>query len=560
MKVGEFLFDCLKNEGISEIFGVPGDYNFSLLDTLEADGALNFVACRNELNAGYAADGYARVKGIGALITTFGVGELSACNAIAGAYSESVPIIHLVGGPKSMMQRQHKLMHHTLLDGNFDTFKKVYEQITCYAAAITPENAGVEIPNAIAKARETKKPVYLTIPTDVVTANMMSRAEHPQRKKTDRASLKEAVRMIRARLEVAEHPVLLPDVYAMHYGLGQQVEELAEKMNIPMVTMMMGKGVCNENLPNYAGFYCGKLSSDGAARQLVESSDCVLAFGAVWNDYNTGLFTDQINPLAVINVMPDHVQIGKTVYPNIIIDDLVDAFPADGHSWTLPQQSPFPFDSQDATDDALTAKNYYPQFQAMLRKRDIVVDDAGTFAWGMAEVRLKKEVTYIAQGGWGAIGYGLPAAFGACVANPNRRVLLFTGEGSLQINVQELSSMLDNGCKPIIFVLNNKGYTIEKYINTVDNTEYNNIPNWDYHKLSEVFKQDAFTVQVRTNNELRQAIADAEKKCAKQLCIIEMITDPMDAPKIIHKMHQTVLEMENKSEGLLTLFTGKERI
>ncbi|GAY78110.1 pyruvate decarboxylase [Sporolactobacillus inulinus] len=104
MKVGEFLFDCLKNEGISEIFGVPGDYNFSLLDTLEADGALNFVACRNELNAGYAADGYARVKGIGALITTFGVGELSACNAIAGAYSESVPIIHLVGGPKSMMQ------------------------------------------------------------------------------------------------------------------------------------------------------------------------------------------------------------------------------------------------------------------------------------------------------------------------------------------------------------------------------------------------------------------------------------------------------------------------
>ncbi|MCQ2010253.1 MAG: thiamine pyrophosphate-binding protein [Sporolactobacillus sp.] len=554
MQVGEFLFECLKNENITDVFGVPGDYNFSLLDQLEKDGELNFVHCRNELNAGYAADGYARVKGIGALITTFGVGEMSACNAIAGAYSESVPIIHIVGGPKAMMQTQHKLMHHTLLDGNFDTFKKVYDQITAYAAAITPENAGVEIPNAIAKARETKKPVYLTIPTDVVTAPMTSRAGNPKRKKTDKASLKEAVRMITARLQTAERPIILPDVYAMHYGLGEQVEELAQKMNVPFVTMMMGKGACDESLPNYAGFYCGKLSSNEATRKLVESSDCVLAFGAVWNDYNTGLFTDTIDPLAIINVMPNYVQIGKTIYPNIIIDDMIDAFPAGDHSWTLPQQSVFPFDQQKTDDGALSADDYYSQFQTMFRERDIIVTESGTFAWGLAETRLKKGVTYITQGGWGAIGYALPAAFGACVAAPNRRVLLFTGEGSMQMNVQELSSMLENGCKPIIFVLNNKGYTIEKYINTVKSTVYNNFPDWDYDKLPEVFKHEAFTVQTHTTNELRQAVAEAEKKCAKQLCIIEMMADPMDAPQIIHRMHETVLEMENKSKGLLSVF------
>jgi indolepyruvate decarboxylase len=554
MQVGEFLFECLKNENITDIFGVPGDYNFSLLDRIEKDGELHFVHCRNELNAGYAADGYARVKGIGALITTFGVGEMSACNAIAGAYSESVPIIHIVGGPKSMMQMQHKLMHHTLLDGNFDTFKKVYDQITAYAAAITPENAGVEIPNAIAKARETKKPVYLTIPTDVVNATMTSRAENPQRKKTDKASLKEAVRMITARLQTAERPIILPDVYAMHYGLGEQVEELAQKMNVPIVTMMMGKGACDESLPNYAGFYCGKLSSNEAVRQLVDSSDCMLAFGAVWNDYNTGLFTDNIDPLAVINVMPNYVQIGKTIYPNIIIDDMIDAFPTGDHSWTLPQQSVFPFDQQKTGDGALTADDYYPQFQNMFQERDIIVTESGTFAWGLAETRLKKGTTYITQGGWGAIGYALPAAFGACVAAPNRRVLLFTGEGSMQMNVQELSSMLENGCKPIIFVLNNKGYTIEKYINTVKSTVYNNFPDWDYHKLPEVFKHEAFTAQVSTDNELRQAVAEAEKKCTKQLCIIEMIADAMDAPQIIHKMRETLLEMENKSKGLLSVF------
>ncbi|MDN3954588.1 alpha-keto acid decarboxylase family protein [Sporolactobacillus laevolacticus] len=554
MQVGEFLFECLKNEGITDIFGVPGDYNFSLLDQIEKDGEVRFVHCRNELNAGYAADGYARVKGIGALITTFGVGELSACNAIAGAYSESVPIIHIVGGPKSMMQMQHKPMHHTLLDGNFDTFKNMYEQITAYAACITPENAGIEIPNAIQKARETKKPVYLTIPTDVVTTDMTSRAENPQRKKTDKASLKEAVRMVTARLQAAEHPVILPDVYAMHYGLGEKVEALAQKMNVPVVTMMMGKGGYDESLPNYAGFYCGKLSSNKSARELVENSDCVLAFGAVWDDYNTGLFTDKIDPLAIINVMPNYVQIGKTIYPNIIIDDMIEAFPTENHSWTLPNPVAFPFDQMNPSDGNLSADSYYPQFQNMLKERDIVVTESGTFAWGLAEVRLKKGTTYITQGGWGAIGYALPAAFGACIAAPNRRVLLFTGEGSMQMNVQELSSMLENGCKPIIFILNNKGYTIEKYINTVKSTVYNNFPDWAYHKLPEVFQHEAFTVQVSTDSELRQAISEAEQKCVKQLCIIEMMVTPMDAPEIIHRMHETVLEMENKSKGLLSVF------
>lgn len=107
--LGQYLYDCLKGEGITEIFGVPGDYNFSLLDTLEEYEGIEFINGRNELNVGYAADAYARVKGISALITTFGVGEMSACNAVAGAYSEDVPLIHIVGSPKSMMQKRRRL-------------------------------------------------------------------------------------------------------------------------------------------------------------------------------------------------------------------------------------------------------------------------------------------------------------------------------------------------------------------------------------------------------------------------------------------------------------------
>lgn len=150
------MFDCLKLEGITEIFGVAGDYNFTLLDTLECYNGIRFIEGRNELNSGYAADGYARIKGISALITTFGVGELSACNAIAGANSEHVPIIHIVGAPPEKDQKEHKLMHHTLMDGNFDVFRKVYEQITAYTAVLTPENAKIEIQTAIRIAKEKK--------------------------------------------------------------------------------------------------------------------------------------------------------------------------------------------------------------------------------------------------------------------------------------------------------------------------------------------------------------------------------------------------------------------
>lgn len=137
--LGQYLFDCLKLEGITEIFGDAGEYNFTLLDALEQYNGIRFISGRNELNSGYAADGYARVKGMSALITTFGVEELSACNAIAGANSEHVPLIHIVGAPPEKDQMEHKLMHHTLMNGDFDVFHKVYELITTYTAKLTPE-------------------------------------------------------------------------------------------------------------------------------------------------------------------------------------------------------------------------------------------------------------------------------------------------------------------------------------------------------------------------------------------------------------------------------------
>ncbi|MGO4347037.1 alpha-keto acid decarboxylase family protein [Paenibacillus sp. MCAF9] len=550
--VGQYLFDCLQLEGITEIFGVAGDYNFTLLDTLERYKGIRFMSGRNELNSGYAADGYARVKGISALITTFGVGELSACNAIAGANSEHVPLIHIVGAPPDKDQKEHKLMHHTLMDGNFDVFHKVYKQITAYTAVLTPENAEIEIPAAIRIAKEKKKPVYLVVADDLVTMPIMTRSEPvPQRPMSNLKTLQTATEYARQLLGRAHRPVILVDVKTMRFDLVTAVRQLADAMNVPVATMMFGKGAFDETHPNYIGMFEGSFGSS-EVQTAVENADCVIAVGMVWADNNTANFTAKLNPLVTINIQPDMVKVAEAEYPNVFAADMLLAVQNIGYiGQGLTEKTTFPYDQiTGSAGDPLTAANYYPRFQKLLKEGDIVVAETGTFYNGMAQVRLPHNATYIAQGGWEAIGYATPSAYGANIAAPDRRVLLFTGDGSLQLTAQEISTMLYYECKPIIFILNNDGYTIEKYLNVkTENQQYNEIPRWSYTKLAEVFGGDAFAVTVRTYGELDQAIIQAERECAERLCIIEMIAaDPMDAPENMRRM-RNYLEKQEKQRS-----------
>lgn len=546
--VGQYLFDCLKLEGITEIFGIAGDYNFTLLDTLECYKGIRFIEGRNELNAGYSADGYARIKGLSALITTFGVGELSACNAIAGANSEYVPIIHIVGAPPENDQKEHKLMHHTLMDGNFDVFRNMYERITAYSAVLTPENAKIEIPAAIQIAKEKKKPVYLVVADDLVTKPIKNRVEPtPQRPTSNLKTLQAAVNHVHKLLDRAHRPVILVDVKTMRFGLQAAVQQLADTMNVPVATMMYGKGGFDETHPNYVGMYLGSFG-DSEVQSKVENADCIIAIGMVFADTNTASFTAKLNQRITVNIQPDMVKIAEAEYSNVLAADMLLAIQNVGYKGQgLVGKMSFPYDQLNTNTDApLIAANYYPRFQQMLKEEDIVVVETGTFYNGIAEVRLPSDVIYIGQGGWQSIGYAIPSAFGAIMAVPERRVLLFTGDGALQLTAQEISTMLYYGCKPIIFVLNNDGYTIEKYLNVkTKNQKYNKIPQWSYTKLAEVFGGDAITATVRTYGELDQAINQAEIESTEKLCIIEMIVkDPMDASRYMKKMRNYMEEQE----------------
>lgn len=542
--VGEFLFQCLQEEGIDEIFGVPGDFNFQLLDTLESYEGMDLIDNHNELNAGYAADGYANVKGIAALITTFGVGELSATNAIAGAYSENIPLIHIVGSPDSDDQKEGRNIHHSLMDGNFDVFRKMHEHITGYAVEITAENAGIEIPKAIRIAREQKKPVYLGFPMDQVLEPVGPSRDEDEEigMATDSEALHDAVEKARERLDQAANTVLLVDFNALRYDLETYVKPLAERMNIPVAQMLQGKSGFDEEHPQYIGMYAGAFG-DSNVRAEVEEADCIVAVGLLWSDFNTAKYTADMDPEKMIIVHPRSMVVAQKEYENIYAVDALKAlheleYREEGTVGSLPSI----YDEMvGAPEEQLSAATYYPRFQNMLKQDDIMVIDTGTLSYGMSQVRLPSGALFISHGAWQSIGYATPAALGASIAARDRRVLLFTGEGALQFTIQELSTLIEKGCKPIVFILNNQGYTIERYLN-IDHpfADYNDIPRWDHMTLAEGFagSADMFKTVVRTNGELDDAIHKAEQY--EGMSLIELVvTDPMDAPEYLHHLRES---------------------
>src|SRR3989338_10737001 len=159
--IGDYLLLRLKELGIDDIFGVPGDYNLGFLDQIAAYKGMEWIGTCNELNGAYASYGYARIKGVGALVTTFGVGELSAINGIAGAYAEYVPVVHIVGVPATSIRANKSMVHHTLGDGRFNVFSDMYADITMAQTLLSENNAAAEIDRVLTVCWLKKRPVYI---------------------------------------------------------------------------------------------------------------------------------------------------------------------------------------------------------------------------------------------------------------------------------------------------------------------------------------------------------------------------------------------------------------
>ncbi len=533
----QYVLRRLGEIGVKDVFGVPGDYAFAVNDAICNDPDIKWIGCSNELNAAYAAEGYARIKGAGALCTTYGVGELSAINGVAGAYAEHLPVFHLVGAPNVTIQESRALMHHTLGNGDYDLFRRMSEPVVCAHAVMTPQNVAYETERLIAEAFYHLRPVYMAFPADLAAAPIAGEARPIAPPQSDPDALAHVTEVIVEVLARARSACVLPGVLIARAGLQPALHALIDASGLPFATMFMDKSVLDETHPSYVGMYDGALMQP-EVRAFVEDADAVLAIGTLMTDFNTGAFTSRLDPAKTISIGHHRVRAGDKTFFNIEFGDLLKSLTARLSRRDWPKIAPKTLGRAEGSgEDRIDAKALYPRLAGFLRENDILIAETGTASMGLGFARMPSGAKFYNQTLWGSIGWATPAAFGAAVAAPRRRVVLLTGDGAHQFTVQEISQFARQGLKPIIFVINNSGYLIERLLCREPEIAYNEIAPWRYSLLPRAFGcDDWFSARVATCGELDSALAAAGR--AETGVYIEIVTDAYAASALATRMHE----------------------
>ena len=530
--IGNFLLRRLEEAGVKHIFGVPGDYNLELMQQLEDRGEPAWIGNCNELNASYATDAYARINGIGALVVTHGVGTLSAINGIAGAYSEHVPVILISGSLPLRSVQRGDLMHHTLADRGKGDLGRIFAEVTAAQAQLTPENAVAEIDRLILTAWRRKLPVYLELPSDISYLEI----EAPERPiklemlPSDPKNLESSTKVILEKLNTAKSPAFLLDIDAMRFGVSAQIMELAELFNMHVATLNCAKGAVPEGSPQFIGIYAG-IASAPATREAIEGSDCLLTVGYRRVESTTGFFTDKL-PASTIHLNSTWVDMTDKNFQGVCLGELLQSI-LDSSSGVVTKRQPArPTKRVDfvPSNEALTQSEYWKAIQNFLQPRDVIVVEDGTSSAGFGRLTLPDDCTYITGAYvWCSIGYATPALLGAILATPGRRHILLTGEGSLQMTVQEISTVMRHDLKPFILVNENQGYTVERAVLGRD-AKYNDIATWRYSELPNVFSRDqkAETYVVHTSKELQKVLDSPHSTMVFAECVMDKYDAPYD--------------------------------
>ncbi len=536
--VSDYLVQELSKLGIEEFFGLPGDYNFNILNSIENNKNTKWVGCTNELNSGYAADGYARIKGYGAIVTTFGVGELSAINAIAGSFAEGVPVIKIVGAPATKFIVNNVLKHHNFMEPDYFAFESAYSNVVQATVFLGKENPKDEIDRILETFVKSKKPVYIAIPEDVclIEIDNISKIKEPQ---SNEINLQESVEFAYGLIKRANNPVVLADILVQRNFATESFKKFLKKSGINSASMIMSNGMIEWSDRSFMGTYLGRFENKDIYKKVNES-DCVICCGVILSDFNTLGFDFNFDPKANIQVFGNHVIIQNQRYEEVYMPDffevLSEKLTSRGIS-VIKNRPKFDFtDKSEISGEKITDFNYIlPRFQSFLKPNDMIFVETGILEFFGAVLTMPEGAQVYNQCLWGSIGWATPAFFGAaCAAKhhkfKNRRAVLFTGEGAHQLTFQALSDFVRNGLKPIIIVLNNSGYTIERILSKDPDNAYNDIPCWNYTEFPKVFGGDVWCKKARTDKEFDEALKEAEKENEKRMCYIEVFTDKTDIP------------------------------
>jgi TPP-dependent 2-oxoacid decarboxylase len=543
--VADHLLDRLAELRVERIFGVPGDYTLRLLDHVVDHQRLEWVGTTNELNAGYAADGYGRARGVGALMTTFGVGELSAMNALTGSFAERVGVVHIVGSPASGTQAAQRIVHHSLGDGVFTHFLEMHASITCARAALTPGNAVAEIDRVLAAVRDEHLPGYLLLPADVGEAAVIA-ADGPLPSSSDRTdpealdAFAAAAKALLARVDDVTQISVLGGLIVHRMQSRAALRRLIDAGQLVHATSLWGKSLVDESDPRYLGIYAGA-ASDPAVRAAIEDSGALIIAGVQFTDLNSGFFTQTIDRRRTIELGPYEASVGLARYSPVSIGraldrlaEIVSDLPAG--SAAVPGRTVRSVPGRATTAETpLTQETLWETVSGFLAPDDIVVADQGTSFYGMGNQRLPADVLFLGQPLWASIGFSLPALLGACLAAPGRHGVLLIGDGAAQMTASELSTIARQGLHATVVLVDNDGYTVERAIHGPEQV-YNDIARWDWRGLAAAVAPEA---NVQTHRATTPAQLAAALECSRRgtgLTLIEAVVGRLDVPPLLSQI------------------------
>ncbi len=506
--LGKFLFDYLHKCGVRHSFGVPGDFALPTFAWLDKSPIESITMC-HEPGAGFAADAYSRINGIGLVCVTYCVGGLNVLNAIAGAYAEKSPVVVISGAPGRKDREKDPLLHHKVK--TFDTQRRVYDEVTVASTVLLDEDrAAEEIVRCVQACLRHKRPVYIEVPHDMVDRVIeIPEISAPQPPKSEPRSLRAALDETLEMIAEARKPVILAGVELHRFGVTDLALKLAKRANIPIASDLLSKSAVAENHPLYLGVYGGAMSSDPAVRQYVESSDCVLMLGTFITDMSMGIYTAKLDRSHTILATTEKIDVRFHRYEDVRFEDYLRSLSGarikrKKFVHPSPHAEPKPLAKSELTDP-LDMRQIIRIVSLQLDENCCVVSDVGDGLFGAIGIRTSRRAEFIAPAYYLSMGFAVPASIGVSMANPKLRPFVLVGDGAFQMTGNELSTAARLGLRPIVLVLNNDGYgTMRK----IRDGRFNVISRWDYGRICDLIGGGSASV-ARTKGELDGAIRKA---------------------------------------------------
>jgi indolepyruvate decarboxylase len=485
--IGDYLIRRLQDFGVRDIFGIPGDYVLAFYAQLEKS-PIRLVGCTREDCAGFAADAYARLNGIGAVCVTYCVGGLSLCNSVACAYAEKSPVVVISGSPGVRERFNNPLLHHRVKD--FHTQSEVFRKLCVAEAELNdPQTAMREIDRVLATVVRRRRPGYLELPRDLV--GVVPDGIHiPFSKEpaSDPESLTEAVAEAARRIAASKLPVIIAGVEIHRFGLQNLLLEFAEAAGIAIVCTMLGKSVIGEEHPLFAGIYEGALGGEGTTR-FVEESDCIILLGEFMTDINMGIFTANLPSSNCIYATSESLRISHHHFQSVLLRDFIRGL-ADAKLKAPRREMPQLANAVEKNftlrpDEPISIRRLIARLNQSLDETIVVIADPGDALFSSSELVIRRQTEFISPAYYTSMGFAVPASLGAMVARPDLRPVVLVGDGAFQMTGMELSTIAMHGFSPIVIVLDNGGYGTERLLHRGEH-KFNDIHPWAYHKLPEV--------------------------------------------------------------------------